>query len=260
MSLITESSLRELFKREVPRSVEVKKGDILTPSARQYLKERGVCISEGLEHHNSEEGRKIIENKYKDFSPIEEGFKPKYVSYYDGGLFETKPEHMTHLKGNKLVYKDDPRIVFRGRLDSLQSTILEIQIQFLLHANKILVKELDEILNLVRQTLRAEVKDETISIQTLLDLSEDDLREHSHHPKKHYGVEHFVPDISMGLEVVLLNRIRTEVRELELVAMKTFKREGEVTRADIILVLNRMSSAIYIMMCRVRSGYYKRES
>ena len=157
MSLITESSLRELFKREVPSSVEVKKGDILTPSARQYLKERGVCISE--------EGRKIIENKYKDFLPIEEGFKPKYVSYYDGGLYETKPEHMTHLKGNKLVYKDDPRIVFRGRLDSLQSTILEIQLQFLLHANKVLVKELDEILNLVRQTLRAEVMDETISIK-----------------------------------------------------------------------------------------------
>ena len=260
MSLITESSLRAMFKKEVLRTIEVKKGDILTPSARQFLKERGVTVTEGSSDAPPIEERKIVENHYKDFQPLDVGFKPKYVSHYDGGFYASKPEHMTHLHGNKLVYKDDPRIVFRGRLDSLQSTLLETQLQFLAHDNKSLVKALDEILNLVRQTLRAEVVNEPIGIQMLLGLSDDGLREHSHHPKQHYGVEHFIPDVSMGLEVVLLNRIRTEMREVELVAMKTFKREGDVARADIIQVLNRLSSAIYIMMCRVRSGYYKKES
>ncbi len=40
MSVITESVLRSDFKKEVPKVLEVKKSDILTPSAKQYLRER----------------------------------------------------------------------------------------------------------------------------------------------------------------------------------------------------------------------------
>lgn len=260
MSLITESSLRAMFKKEVPTSIVVQKGDLLTPSARQYLKEKGVAIDDGSVQPHKVEERKIVENHYRDFIPIETAFKPKYVSNYDGGYYEVKPEHMTHLHGNKLVYKDDPRIVFRGRLDSLQSTILDTQLQFITYGSKVLVKELDEVLATVRNTLRAEVLNEPIAIQLLIGLTDEELREHSHHPKKHYGVEHFIPDVSMGIEVVLLNRIRTEIREVELVAMHTFKREGDVARGDIIKVLNRLSSTVYLLMCRVRGGYYKKES
>lgn len=260
MSLMTESSLRAMFKKEIPTSITVQKGDILTPSARQFLKERGIKILEGSETTQNNEARVIVENHYRDFEPMALTFKPKFVSTYDGGFYDKKPEHMTHLRGNKLVFKDDPRIVFRGRLDSLQSTVLEVQLQFLSHGNTKLVSELDEVLNTIRQTLRAEVMEETIEIKTLLGLTEEALREHSHHPKKYYGIEHFIPDVSMGLEVVLLNRIRTEIREVELIAMHAFKREGDLLRADIIKVLNRLSSTLYVLMCRARGDYYKKES
>ena len=35
-----------------------------------------------------------------------------------------KPEHMTHLRGNSLVRKDHPRILFRGWIDALEGELL----------------------------------------------------------------------------------------------------------------------------------------
>ena len=51
--------------------------------------------------------------------------KPRYVDY-ETGAYSTyeKPEHMTQLFGNKLVCKDHPRILFRGKLDALQADVV----------------------------------------------------------------------------------------------------------------------------------------
>ncbi len=40
MSLITESVLRSRFRQGVPQNIDVYKGDIITPSAKQYLREK----------------------------------------------------------------------------------------------------------------------------------------------------------------------------------------------------------------------------
>ncbi len=261
MALITETSLRAQFKKEIPTSICLKPGDIITPSAKQFLKERGVVLLEEQpqgDHHERLE-RSVKENIYSDFHSIQKEFKPKYVSIYDGGLYEEKPEHMTHLKGNKLVLKEDLRIVFRGRIDSLESLIMEIQLQLFASPIKEIIGNLDEILDIVRKVLRSEVIDEPIEMDTLFGLNDKELREHSHHPQKYYGIEHFLPDVSMGLEVVLLNKLRTEIREVELVAIKAFKKDYAVNRDDIIRVFNRLSSAVYILMCRIRGNYYSQK-
>ncbi len=255
MGLITESSLRTLFKKEVPRVFEVAPGDLITPSAKQYLKDLGIKVQ--MTEKDLE--RPVVENHYRDFKPSDRAVYPKYVSYYDGGFYENKPEHMTHLKSNKLVYKDDLRIVFRGKMDSLQSLIMDIQLKLARQNEHALVKELDLILELIRQTLRAEVIDQPIAITSLIGLDDAGLREHSHHPKEHYGIEHFIPDMGMGEQVIWLNLIRTSVREVELAAMQAFRTGHDVEREDIIRVFNRLSSAVYILMCRVRSGYYRKE-
>lgn len=264
MSLISEASLRAQFKNETPTSIDIHSGDIVTPSARQYLKERGITVNVSSKSgqnspvHQEIKERPLKENFYRELQTVKTEFQPKYVSNYDGGYFEEKPEHMTHLKGNKLVFKDDLHIIFRGRLDSLQSLIMEIQLQFLTSPVRELQDNLDEILATIRSILRAEVLDEPVEINKLFGLAEAEIREHSHHPQKHYGVEHFVPDVSMGLEVVMLNKLRTEIREVELVAMKTFKQDNVVTRKDIIKVFNRLSSAAYVLMCRIRGNYYSK--
>ncbi|MCD8499300.1 MAG: ATP-binding protein, partial [Clostridiales bacterium] len=51
----------------------------------------------------------------------------RFVDFETGSFYLEKPEHMTHLHGNVLVPKNHPRIVFRGKLDSLQAQIVLAQ-------------------------------------------------------------------------------------------------------------------------------------
>lgn len=265
MSLITEASLREQYKKNpnfVPEKVTSE--DIVTPSARQFLREKGIKMDtkeivskeKTIEKDQKKSEKKFVENHYKPFETIKGEFKPKFVSNYDGGFYEVKPEYMTHLRGNRLVFKDDHRIVFRGKIDSLESLILDIQWQLKGTVHKGLLEDINGLLDVSRKLLRAEVLEEPYQIETLCGLNDGDLRAHSHDPKTHYGISHFLPSFEMGHEVVLLNKLRTAIRELELTAMATFRQGTEVMRKDLIRVLNRMSSATYILMCRVRGNYY----
>lgn len=263
MSVITESALRSQFKKSVPKTLEITRLDILTPSASQYLREKGVEISYGSTAKSAPEASVKTNstdctddapyktNTYESFEVVGASFKPKFVSEYDGGMYEEKPEYMTHLYGNRLVYKDDPRIAFRGRLDSFQSSLLRFQLLMQSRNNLKLVADVQEILELARNILMTEVKDEPLEMDTLFGLDSDAIRAHSHNPMKHYCVKHFVPDVSMGEEIIHLNELRTEVREIEIAAMSAFRQGSDVKRKDIICALNRLSSAFYILMCRI---------
>ena len=93
---------------------------------------------------------------------------------------------------------------------------------------------------------------------TILGLNEKELRDQSHNVNKYLGIDHPIPDYSMGRIAVSLNRLRTKVREVELAAADAFTAEtGAVERIDIIQHLNRMSSAVYLVFCRWLAGYYK---
>lgn len=62
----------------------------------------------------------------------------------------------------------------------------------------------------------------------------------------------------MGEPAISLNRLRTRVREAELSAAEAFSAPGGTSREDIIRQLNRLSSGVYILFCRVVSGWYQR--
>jgi len=129
MSVVTEATIRAMFKKGILKTFTLAKGDILTPNARQFLKERQAVIVEGKVALPESGQRWASEVLDQELDSKEATFQPRFVSDVDGGRFESTPEYMTLLHGNKLVGKDDPRIVLRGRLDSLQSTVLEIQLQ-----------------------------------------------------------------------------------------------------------------------------------
>ena len=157
-----------------------------------------------------------------------------------------KTENMTHLNGSTLVSKSHPRIILRGKLDFLQAKIIEVQI-VALKSNKMgIVSELDETLEFVRQVLAHEVKEKPFGPVSLFGLSDEELRERSHNPKKYYGTGHITPTYQMGEIVAALNILRTHVREVELLLVSVF----EDQRMDLVRALNRLSSAIYIIMCR----------
>lgn len=251
MSLLTESVLRKQLKNTDIKEYEVVKGVIITPSAKQYLQDKNIklVIVDAL-------GAKKQGN-YKSEKEDEGKIFPKYICL-QGGYVEEKPEHMTQLYGNKLVPKDNRRIEFRGRLDSLQSKILEVQVIASKLQNEGVVKDLEEILSFVRNILRAEVLEENLPEFSILGISENDLREMSHNPKKYFNMDHFMPNYKMGEIIVELNSIRSNIREAEICGFKAFKDiDGEITRNDIIRYLNRLSSCLYIMMFKFLSGKYK---
>lgn len=252
MAVITESYLRKHFKDQNLKEIdvyEVQKGVILTPSAKSFLSDHHIKLSYAEEKRQEE-----IDDEVKE-SPKEK--KMRYQTIYGGSLDE-KPEHMTQLYGNLLVFKDHPRIIFRGKLDSLEAKILEAQILAMKQSLPKLAKDLEEILMFVRNLVRCEVLGETVEEFFLLNMTQKELREQSHHPKKYFGLHHFQPSYEMGEAVIMLNSLRTLTRETELLGYEAFKNNyGAVEREDIIRALNRLSSLFWILMFKVRTNKYK---
>ncbi len=63
------------------------------------------------------------------------------------------------------------------------------------------------------------------------------------------GHDHLVPEARHGRDVALLNLLRGKVREAEVTAAQVFiTPQFAVQRADILQALNRLSSAVYVMM------------
>ena len=225
--LYTEDAVRmNLRNREGKRVFYLGRGDTLTPGARDWL------------------GRERVE-----ILPAEMA-KPEEYRLLSGAVVREKPEHMTHLRGDILVYKTHPRIGFRGWIDVLEAELMLCQLKCGKWRN-----ELGEILAFARSLIRCDVLEEPVPEGKLCGLTEKELRERSHRPQDFYSQPHFMPEFSDGETVLMLNRCRTVARQAELAAAAAFTDEnGNCTRVDILRALNRMSSMLYILMIREKAG------
>lgn len=251
MNVLTENIVRQQLKSKglKDKVYKVYKNEILTPSAKSLLTENNIEIS----YIKSMRSNAI---EKEDGMVTEKTNNSKYETVF-GFKIDEKPEYMTHLYGNILVFKDNKRIVFRGKLDLLEAKILELQIICDKNKHSRLVEDLQEILQFVRTILKCEVLNEPLPQIVLQELTEDKLREMSHYPQKYFGIGHEAPQYTMGEVVVYLNSLRTYIRETELYAYKAFKDEyGKVEREDIIKSLNRLSSLLWIMIYKFRTGKY----
>lgn len=277
MAVLTESEIRKRLGRNNLNAIKefvVEKGLIITPSAKSYLAEKNIAIVyEGLTYKDCKEteakgkvSKEVVNEsgykeqktvEFKEVSEKETEKKYKFITVF-GTKLDYKPEHMTHLRGNLLVFKDHKRIIFRGKMDSLEAKILEMQILSQNKGMEKLVEELQTILYFVRSITKSEVLEEDLPEINLLGLTEDEIRKQSHNPKKYFGIGHEFPDYKMGDVVVGINSIRTLTREVEIAAFEAFKDEyGSVSREDIIRGLNRLSSVFWVMMFKVRTEQYK---
>jgi ethanolamine utilization cobalamin adenosyltransferase len=258
MAVLTESMLRSRFLHEQLNEpvLQLPKGTILTPSAKSYLQEKRIDFA-FVEKNKAAEEKKVDVPKHEQ---PQIGDSPMKYRVIQGGFLNEKPEHMTALHSDLLVYKDHQRIIFRGKLDSLEAKIIEAQWKVAENTHDSLTDDLSEVLAFVREILRAEVLEEKLGEFRLLNMNEKEIREMAHHPEKHFDHGHFMPDFKMGVGIVALNTVRTAVRETELAAYQAFKKEdGTTERDDIILALNRLSSLCYVMMVKYRTGHYKME-
>lgn len=249
MAILTESTLRDRYKKEKFTKLKLEKGEKLTPSAREFLMSRKIDIVENEveeKQKNQEIKEKKEENKQINTLP-----EKRYYFYDTGALFFEKPEFMTHIQGNKLVYKDDKRIKFRGQLDTLESEILFTMTKIKESGKNEAADALKEIYLHVRKIMRAEVLGEKLEDFTMLGYDHQTIREMSHFPKKYFNKNHIMLDGTESIEVLLLNRIRTKVREVEISGLETFREGTIIQREDILRSLNRLSSAVYLLMLKL---------
>ena len=292
MRAITEDFLRYELRSSQPEVYVSPQGKILTPAAREYLQQRKIRIEkEGgytythqlkapvqkTEEPEEKEAQKQPEPKKTEPKnrphvvatevpqpeeveiPVQITVpKPKYVDYETNAYYYEKPEHMTQLFGNKLVCKDHPRILFRGKLDALQADVVLAQAMIqAAQGSQSLIKDLADILKDLREMMKCEVLDEEMSETTVIGLTHEELRAQSHNPMKYYNIKQMVlPDYTMGTEYAWLNKLRTAIRETEVAACQAFHSGKTYIRKDIIEELNRLSSALHIMMCRHLAGWY----
>ena len=179
----------------------------------------------------------------------------RYIDGATGAPLAEKPEDMTHLYGNVLVKKTHPRIAFRGKLDSLMAKTMEVQLTAMAAGNGQVCGDLQDLMDLLRRIMAAEVKETPLGELRLLGLESDAIRRMSQEVEAEFGMDHPVPDYRMGSVCVALNALRTQVRETELEAVCTLPE-----REDLIRALNRASAAVYVIFCRVLSGWYERHT
>ena len=229
--LYTEEAVRAgLRVRDGRRVFYLPEGSRLTPAARDWLRQEGVTVVPHAE------------------TP------PAAYRTPDGASFAEKPEHMTHLRGNVLVPKTHPRIAFRGGIDTLEAELLLCAQA----ADGPLRQTLCAMLDFVRSLIRADVLDEPVGAIELCGYTPEQLREYSHYPEKHFGQPHFLACYTDGPALLAVNKLRTVVRQTELAAYAAFRdADGNVTRGDMILGLNRLSSLMWIFMIKLKAGRYE---
>ena len=224
--LLNEKEVRDNIRnRDGKRVFYLAKGDQLTSSARDYLSRERIEIL-----------------------PAEQARQGRY-QLLNGGYLEEKPEHMTHLNAQVLVEKSHPRILFRGKLDTLEAELILCQ-----QAAEHLTASLGEVLSLARRLIRCDVLEEPVPEGKLCGLTEAEIRKRSHFPQDYYGQPHFMPEASDGNVIARLNRARCAARAAELAAVAAFTdREGNPTRVDILRSLNRISSMLYLLMIQEKT-------
>ncbi len=255
---ITETWLRETFRLEYGSTIAVPEDARLTPAAQGLLDDRRIVVRFG-----DTVSREEAEKAKQTSSSESEG---KHVNPLTGRsdwdepccqmcqqTVHKKPDTLTHLDGKHLVSKNDPRLRFRGKLDTAIAHAILVQVEFDPEKKyPVLASWVADIRSALGYALRAEATGETMWPFLVGGLDEEAIHKISHNPLKHLGHDHIVPAAEQGVQVARLNLLRAQIREAEMSAAEVFiVRDFHVERPDIMAALNRLSSAVYVLMLLV---------
>lgn len=241
---ITETWLRANHTLSEGSEIHLSADARLTPSARELLESRHLRVK-----FLDEQGSLFIADEQQIPQPVhgltsQDGHSQACCELCHQPM-EKKPDTLTHLNAEKMVAKSDPRLGFRATLDSTIALAVWLQIELPEHCQPWLA----DIRSRLGNIMRADALGEPLADQTIVGLDENALHRLSHHPLRYLDHDHLVPEASHGRDAALLNLLRTKIRETETVAAQVFiTRSFDVLRPDILQALNRLSSAVYVMM------------
>jgi len=158
------------------------------------------------------------------------------------------PQGTTYLDASTVVNKSHPRIMLRGKLDSLIAACVVVQTQFDMRKSlpELVITGLADLNTSLWYLLQTEITAAPLPGVHVCGMDADTLRTVSLNPKHYLGLEHIIPSGSLGPNVALLNWLRTLTREVEVVCT-----EVSPDRIDMLEGLNRLSTAVYVLMLLV---------
>jgi ethanolamine utilization protein EutL len=184
--------------------------------------------------------------------------KLPYRLHGSGMPVAAKPSGFTHLFSNhSLVPKTHPVIRLRGKLDMLQAMCLEAGVLAREYGRCGTADALDDVLAFLRALLSAEVTQRPIPELTIAGLDADELHRVSHDTTGYLGVGWVMPSSRMGPLVSKLNLLRASCRDVEIAALDAMAAADHVSAGDqeaLLHGLNRLSNAVYVLVCREVAG------
>jgi ethanolamine utilization cobalamin adenosyltransferase len=148
-----------------------------------------------------------------------------------------------------MVPKTHGRIAFRGIIDTLEAEVIEAQVLALELGEGEILGSLGEILDYLRALMAAEVKEMPLPPPFLFGLDAEEIHRQTHDPERSAGPA-LLPAYTQGPLAARINTLRAKTREAELLGIRVFGPGEKENRDDIILALNRLSSAFWWLFCK----------
>lgn len=270
---ITEDDLRQHFGLREGGEIQLIPGTRFTPAAQQMINDKKITV-----RWRDAKGQVFVEKQRNTVNPSAENagtetrfekvhpltstnVRPKNTCQLCHSDVAEKPALLTHLDNHLLVLKTHPRILLRGKLDSCicYCVLLQCEMQAPIknqtsQDTQLLCGFMADIRSYLGQLLQAEVTGNVLPLPSLGPFDAATLHSWSHNPLKHLGHDHMLPDVIYGPLIAKLNILRAQIRELELGAIQAFTdntlhlASADIAREDIVAGLNRLSSAVYVVM------------
>ncbi len=262
---ITEIWLRENHRLTEGTELHLPASSVLTPAASSLLSDRHIRVK-----YVDEQGQIFVKDATKQgqtdnnsTNDLTESRKKVHPLTTDDQhhashcilceqTLQKKPETLTHLDAVRLVSKNDPRLHFRSKVDATIALAVWLQVELDATLAPQVAGWLADIRSILGNVLRSEVTGDVLHPVHMGDFDDQAIHKMSHNPLKYLGHDHIVPEAAHGLTVVRLNLLRTAIRETEILAAQIFiDQDFVVKRPDIMQGLNRLSSAVYVLMITI---------
>jgi len=254
MNVITESELREFWQNGRGQLPAFPPGTRFSASAQDFIKNHQVEVRfDGSS--NSSIDNSSSWDRPGSFPVILTG--PLPVCSECGQPLQAKPEHMTQIDAGHFAPKTSPRLVLRGRVDSLHAFVMLVASTARRFELPELAHHLDTLAAYCREIMSAEYNLRPVAPLVMMGKSEQDLHEISHWPDKYLGIAHIVPGPYDHEILHWLNLLRTQCREVEVVVLQAFPADGidpSGARNSLSRALNRLSSAVYVLELYFQAG------
>ena len=165
-----------------------------------------------------------------------------------------KPSQLTQLNAEHFAPKTHPRIILRGRVDSLHALTMLIQRVAKQEGELELARDLGTVAAYCRELTSAEYNERPVAQLNLKTWDAERIHKATHDPKGILGIDHLTIDENEPELQHWLNMARTMSREIEITAMQAFPNPHHPYGASICHAFNRLSSTYYFLQLRMKAG------